>query len=380
MFPVVSPFMETLLLDTKGASELRQHHVWVAEAIDSHRAALTRDLAVAATLTNVTPTSILSHLLKSARQLRRSATQLNRRVVMVLFGGPDMNAGLWAVAQFREHFATIESQGETPDGIATKADLQWAAANLENDAALAAQWLLDHPTFLALLDAPEHNTHYLASPSGYTDLANLGQDGRISRADLQTFEDKVAAYAILRPLLPFVDTAAHGGDADEFVSQEDLQSFLATNTLPADVVAAVQTVLNDGAYHQRPWVDPETLLFAAGLVPVVGDLIDGAFALYYLSTGNATMAAIYAVGLIPIPGVSGGAIRATKETAETLQDLGAREARDYLAKEIATNYVAGELGASTADLTADLTDNPYLISASDRAASVGGGRLLGGSN
>jgi hypothetical protein len=228
-FPVVSQFMDTLLLDTNRASELRQHHVWVAEAIDNHRAALTPDLAVAAALTRVTPTSILSHLRTSARQLRRTATQLNRRVAMVLFGGSDMNAGLWAVAQFREHFTTIESHGETPDGIATKDDLQWAATNLESNAAAAAQWLLDHPTFLSLLDAPEHNTHYLASPDGYTDLANLGQDGRISLADLQSFEDKVAAYATLRPLLPFVDTTAQGGTADGFVSQDDLQSFLNTN-------------------------------------------------------------------------------------------------------------------------------------------------------
>ena len=372
--------MDTLLLDTEKASGLRQHHLWVAEAIDNHRAALAPNLAVAATLTSVTPASIVGHLLASAWQLRRTATHLNRRVAMVLFGGADMNAGLWAVAQFREHFDTIESQGKTPDGIATKGDLQWAAANLKSDAAVAAEWLLDHPAFLALLDAPENNTHYLASPDQYTDRANLGQDGRISRADLQTFEDKVAVYATVRPLLPFVDTAAQGGDADGFVSRDDFQSFLDTNDLPPDVVAAVQTVLTDGAYHQRPWLGPKTLLFAAGLLPVVGDLIDGAFALYYLSTGDVTMAAIYAVGLIPIPGVSGGAVRATKETAEALQHLGAREARHYLAKEIATNYVVGEFGASAADLTADLTDNPYLIAASDRAVILGGGRLLGGSN
>lgn len=370
--------MNTLLLDTGKASELRQHHVWVADAIDNHRSGLTPALFEAALLIQTSQDSINPTLFALTDGLRSTAQELSRRIAMVLFGGPDMNAGLWAVAQLQENFAIIESQNGTADGFTSKEDLQWAAEHLDDEAAQASQWLLDHPDFLKLLDAPGHNTHYLTSTGGYTDPFNLNTDGQISLADLQIFEDKVATYATIRPLLSFIDTAAQGGDNDDFVSKEDFEAFVRDNDLPPEVMTAVATVLEDQAFHERPWIDPEKLLFAAGLVPVLGDLIDGAFAMYYLSTGDYTMAAIYAVGLIPIPGVSGGAVRTAKETAEALQSLTAREARDYLVEEIVVNYVVGEFSASAADLTEDFTDNPYLIAATDRAASLGGGRLVGG--
>ena len=240
-----------------------------------------------------------------------------------MFGGPDLNRALWAVEQLRDEWSTIDSRGGaggSPDGIVSRDDLEWAAAHLSGDTTAAARWMLDHPDIFRALETAAQKTDYLRAEGPAT--RRDGGDDKLSLADVDAWLHQLDTWATLIPYLPAIDVARHGGDVDGTLSRADFEAFLAGAGLPSDVRAAARAVLDDEAFHQPDdgllsWDNVATV---ASLIPGVGDVIDGAMALYYVSQGRWADAAMSGIGLIPVPGVSGGSVRAARAGAEEIGD------------------------------------------------------------
>ena len=324
---------ELLLLDVDAATELHQTMTMVADELDLDRGALGRTLADVDRFVGAPPDDPDPWLREAADTLRNEAADLARRLRMVIFGGPEINAGLLALDHVRANFATIDNRGGAEgegDGIVSRDDLEWAAAHLDADTAAAARWLLDHEDFFGSVETASDNDDYLAA--GGTEFGGARDgDGKLSLDDIAAHSSKLETWATLVPYMAAIDIAAHGGDHDGVMSRNDFESFLEDQDLPAEVRQAAQRVLDDGAFHDTGGglVSWGTLLDVASFIPIVGDVIDGATALYYLSQGEWEQAAMAGIGLIPIPGVSGGSVRASREIIEEVGETAAqRTARE----------------------------------------------------
>lgn len=365
---------ERLLLDTESATQLMQHQKWVGEALNAHRAALTAPLGEAALLLTITAPPSIRRLLVVADHLLDASQRLAKRIWIVLAGGNDINAGLWALAALRDDFAAVETRGgeSDADGYASSDDLRWAADNLAGSAGLATQWLLEHPEFLSAVAESEGNDDYFNDPyradfvgSDATFLSGL------MATDITSFETQLETWATLLPHMGDIDTAAEGGDADGTMSKKDFEAFLAQADLPADVRLAAEQILADDAYHDTGFGFIDFLDFVTFL-PVVGDFVDAGLALYYFSQGDYVNAIAHGVGVLPIPGVSGGMVRGVREGSEFLLRRTTREGVEYVERrafrEAAQAYGAEasrELlfdkgGDLVGDAVADATDNPYM--------------------
>lgn len=62
-------------------------------------------------------------------------------------------------------------------------------------------------------------------------------------------------------------------------------------------------------------------LDVAGLIPVIGELADGANALYYLAEGNKTDAALSAAAMIPVAGMAATGVKLLRKGSKTLKTV-----------------------------------------------------------
>ncbi len=314
---------DTLLLDVEVATELHQVMTAVAEELDGDRSAIRSWMAAAEELAGPSADDPDPWLRGLTELLRNEADDLARRLRMVIFGGPEINAGLLALDHIRAHFDVIDNRGGEAgeqDGVVSRADLEWAVEHLDADTAAAAQWLLDHEDFFRTVETARDNDGYLAA--GATEFGGGGDgDGKLSLADVDAYLTKLDTWATLIPYMATIDVAAKGGEHDAVMSREDFEAFLADYDLPPEVRAAAQQVLDDGAFHDTGGglVSWGTLLDVASFIPVVGDFIDGAMALYYLSQGRWSEAAMSGIGLLPVPGVSGASARTANAAADRIR-------------------------------------------------------------
>ena len=342
-----------MAMDTVRATELRQRMETAADDLDWDAQALVGPLAEASSLLGSPVPDIPTDVRRVAGELRASASDLQERTRIVLAGGPEMNEGLAALERIRSHFTMIESRGDSDaaDGLLSRRDLQWARHSADSDTAAAAAWLLDHDHFFDQVETAKHNDDYLDRPySGDFAFDPDDRDGLMSRDDIAAFLDKTAAWSALLPHLQTVDVV-QGGAADGFISRDDFEAFLSDYDLSPPVAAAVRRVLDDRAYHTGGGsVGMGSMLDALSFVPVVGDVVDGARAIYYMVHRDYATASLFALGLIPLPGLSSsgvrGAIKVVDAVATAARKSGtkaaAKEATQRAMKGTAANYAAYE--------------------------------------
>lgn len=324
-----------------------------AQDLDWDAQALVGPLAEASSLLGGPLPDVPTGVRRVAGDLRDSAADLQERTRIVLAGGLEMNEGLAALERIQEHFTMIESRGDpdTADGLLSRRDLRWAVHSADSATAEAAAWLLDHGHFLDQVETAAHNDEYLDEAyEGEFAFDPDDRDGLMSLDDIDAFLDKTAAWSALLPHLGTID--AVGGDApDGFLSRRDFEAFLSDYNLSPAEARAVQQVLDDRAYHSTgDGVGLGGALDAVSFMPVIGDIVDGARALYYVVHGDYSTASLFALGLIPLPGLSSSGVRGAKKivdrVASTFRSRGARaatqEAGQLAMKGTAANYAAYE--------------------------------------
>ena len=352
--------MEDLMaIDTVRATELRQRMEAAADDLEWDARVLAGPLAEASSLLGGPLPDVPTGVRRVAGQLRASALDLQERTRIVLAGGPEMNEGLAALERIRDHFTMIESRGDpdAADGLLSRRDLRWARHSADSPTATAAAWLLDHDHFFDQVETAKHNDDYLdRAYEGEFAFDPDDRDGLMSRDDIDAFLDKTAAWSALLPHLATVD-AVDGGAPDGFISRRDFENFLSDYNLSDEEAGAVRQVLDDRAYHTKDGgIGLGTMLDGLSFVPVIGDIVDGARAVYYVVHGDYATASLFALGMIPLPGLSSsgvrGAIKVVDKVATAARNRGTRAAfRDggqLAMKGTAANYAAYEGARRTA--------------------------------
>ncbi len=349
---------DLMAMDTERATELRQRMETAADDLDWDARALEGPLAEAASLLGSPLPDIGGGTRRVAGELRDSALDLQERTRMVLAGGPEMNEGLGALERIREHFTMIESRGnpDEADGLLSRRDLRWAVHSADSATAAAAGWLLDHDRFFDQVETAKHNDDYLSRVhQGEFAFDPDDRDGLMSRDDIDAFLDKTAAWSALVPHAATIDPAGSGAP-DGFMSRADFEAFLADYNLTAEEVNAVRQVLDDRAYHTSDGgISMVNVLDVASFVPVIGDIIDGARSIYYTLHGDFGTASLFALGLIPLPGLSSSGVRGALKVVDRVKAVAhksgakeaSREAGRLAMKGTAANYAAYE-GANQA--------------------------------
>ena len=346
---------DLMAMDTVRATELRQRMETAADDLDWDAQALEGPLAEAASLLGSPLPDVPGGARRVAGELRDSALDLQERTRMVLAGGPEMNEGLGALERIRERFTMIESRGDPggADGLLSRRDLRWAVHSADSATAAAAGWLLDHDRFFDQVETAKHNRVYLDRvDSGEFAFDPDDRDGLMSRDDIDAFLDKTAAWSALVPHAATID-AAGDGRADGLVSRADLEAFLADYDLTAEEAAAVRQALDDRAYHDGGGgggVGLGGVLDGLSFVPVIGDVIDGARSVYYSLHGDWGTASLFALGLVPLPGLSSSGVRGAMKVVDRVRELarmvGPKEASktagQLAMKGTAANYAAYE--------------------------------------
>ena len=344
---------DLMAMDTVRATELRQRMETSADDLDWDAQALEGPLAEATSLLGSPLPDVPSGARRVAGELRDSARDLQERTRMVLAGGPEMNEGLGALERIREHFTMIESRGDPheADGLLSRRDLRWAVHSADSATAAAAGWLLDHDLFFDQVETAKHNRVYLDRvDSGEFAFDPDDRDGLMSRGDIDAFLDKTASWSALLPHAATID-AAGDGRADGFMSRADFEAFLGDYNLTAEESAAVRQVLDDRAYHTTGGgVGLGGLLDGLSFVPVIGDVIDGARSIYYTLHGDWGTASLFALGLVPLPGLSSSGLRGAKKVVDMVMaearaggmTAGSRMAARLVMKGTAANYAAHE--------------------------------------
>ena len=134
-------------------------------------------------------------------------------------------------------------RGGDPDGVVGLSDLQAITGNESMPAHLrdAAQYLLDNRLLLSMVSIVDQPTAYEVEP----DDATL-TPGRL--ALFLEFNHSLNAVALHFPRL---DTAAHGGEADGYVSVNDLRAAADDTSLPTELRDASAFLLANGMLTQR---------------------------------------------------------------------------------------------------------------------------------
>ena len=343
---------DLMALDTARATELRQRMETAANDLEWDAHALEAPLAEAASLLGSPLPDVPGGARRVAGELRDSALDLQERTRMVLVGGPEMNEGLGALERIREHFTMIESRGDPDraDGLLSRRDLRWAVHSADPATAEAAGWLLDHEVFFDRVETAKYNNDYLSRVhEGEFAFDPDDRDGLMSRDDIDAFLDKTAAWSALVPHAAAIDAA--GGRPDGFMSRADFEAFLGDYNLTSDEAAAVQQVLADRAYHTTGrGITMGNVFDVMSFVPVVGDILDGARGIYYTLHGDFDTAALFALGLVPLPGLSSSGLRGAKKMVDRVVAVAkivgrkeaAKEAGRLAMKGTAANYAAHE--------------------------------------
>ena len=253
------------------------------------------------------------------QQLRIDSDDISQRAQMILLGPEGLDLALWAIEVLRE-----TPEAWAGDDIVSQGDLE-SFVTRTDALGEAARVLLTNQEILSMLDTAKENSDYLADPTeGFH--AN-GGDGRISLDDLDAFEAKMSAYTTLLPYLATIDTAAQGdpSKADQFLSQADFEAIAADESLPPEVREAAAAVIAHGAYHRKDGFGWDDVGFwameAAGVLPVVGEIVDTTRALYALSQGDWKSALMFGAR-VAMPLGSGKTLSA----ARALIEMGRRRA------------------------------------------------------
>ena len=344
---------DLMAMDTVRATELRQRMETAADDLEWDARALVGPLAEASSLLGGPVPDVPTGARRVAGELRASALDLQERTRLVLAGGPEMNEGLAALERIRDHFTMIESRGDadSADGLLSRRDLQWALHSADSETAEAAAWLLDHDHFFDQVETAKHNDDYLdRAYEGEFAFDPDDRDGLMSRDDIDAFLDKTAAWSALLPHLATID-AVDGGAPDGFISRRDFETFLSDYNLSSEEADAVRQVLDDRAYHTASGgIGLGAMLDGLSFVPVVGDIVDGARAIYYVVHRDYATAALFALGLVPLPGLSSsgvrGALKVVDRVATAARNTGTkaavREGGQLAMKGTAANYAAYE--------------------------------------
>lgn len=344
---------DLMSMDTARAAELRQRMEAAADDLEWDAQAMVGPLAEAASLLGSPLPDIGGGTRRVAGELRDSALDLQERTRLVLAGGSEMNEGLGALERIREHFTMIESRGDPgkADGLLSRRDLRWAVHAADSTTAAAAGWLLDHDRFFDQVETAKHNNDYLDGVhTGEFAFDPDDRDGLMSLDDIDAFLDKTAAWAALVPHAATID-AAGSGAPDGFMSRADFEAFLGDYNLTAEEANAVRQVLDNRAYHASGGgISMVNVLDAASFVPVIGDIIDGARSIYYALHGDFGTASLFALGLVPLPGLSSSGLRGAKKVLDRVIAAGRKTGAKAAGKEAgrlamqgtAANYAAYE--------------------------------------
>ena len=252
-------------------------------------------------------------------QLRIDSEDISQRAQMILLGPEGLNLALWAIEVLRD---TPEAWGG--DHIVSRRDLESFVTRTDK-LGEAARILLANGGLFTMVDTAQNNQDYLANPD--EGFHATGGDGRISLDDLDAFEAKMSAYTTLLPYLAAIDTAAQGDPtkADRFLSKADFEAIAADASLPPEVREAAAAVIAHGAYHRKDGFGWDDVGFwameVAGVLPVVGEIVDTTRALYALSQGDWKSALMFA-GRVAMPLGSGKTLSA----ARALVEMGRRRA------------------------------------------------------
>lgn len=333
-----------MALDTVRAVELRRRMEQAADDLDWDAQALTGPLAEAAGLLGGSVPDVADGARRMAGELRDSALDLQERTRIVLAGGPEMNEGLAALERIRDSFTMIESRGDPAeaDGLLSRRDLQWARHSADEATAAAADWLLAHNRFFDQVETAKHNDDYL-------DRAHQGEfafdpddrDGLMSLDDIEAFLDKTTAWSRLLPHLATIDDTEGTGRLDGVVSRRDLEAFLSDYDPSPETAEAVRQALDDRAYHTGSGGGLGALLEAVSFVPVIGDVVDGARSIYYALHGEFATASLFALGLVPLPGLSSSGVRGAIKVVGAVADAARKHGTKAAVKEAAQRGIKG---------------------------------------
>lgn len=344
---------DLILMDVERAVELRQRMTTAADELDFDAQALTGPLSEASHLLGRSVPDVQTGIRRAAQDLRGSAMDLHERTQAVLAGGPELNEGLAALERIRSSFTMIESRGDpdAADGILSRRDLQWARHSAGGTVAAAAAWLLDNSRFYDQVETAKHNNDYLDRPyDGEFAFDPDDRDGHMSRDDIDAFLNKTTAWSTLLPHLQTID-GVHGDAPDGIMKRRDFEAFLHDYDLSPKVADAVQQVLDDRAYHtSEGGIGLGAMLDALSFVPVIGDVVDGARAVYYAVHGDYATASLFALGLVPLPGLSASGVRGAIKVVDAVATVARKSGKKAAVKEAgqramkgtAANYAAYE--------------------------------------
>ena len=332
---------DIMFMDIGTAISLQRLMMLTAERLDADAHVLAQTLKETSQLLPTTA-NVVPGVKRAASDLRVNAKDLESRIKMLLAGGPEAVRGLAALERIRINFSTIDTRGDTeqPDGKVSLNDLRWASrpdSPVDEKTRAAAAWLADNQDFFAIAEAADENNSYIAEPYSNKFVHNPEhEDGMLSVADIDAFFAKTEAWATLMPYAARIDIAGGGRKRDGRLTKKDFEAFLANNDdLPRDVVRAARQVMHTDAYHKpagffKGLLNWNNVLDAASLIPVLGDVVDGARSIYYAINGDWEASIIYAIGLVPLPGLSGSGVKASwkvsKQAAEAFSKHGWRTA------------------------------------------------------
>ena len=361
---------DIMFMDIGTAVSLQRLMLLTAERLDADAHMLAQTLNEASQLLPTTTTNVVPGVKRAASNLRVNAKDLESRIKMLLAGGPEAVRGLAALERVRINFSIIDTRGDTEhaDGKVSLSDLRWASragSPVDAKTRAAAAWLADNQDFFATAETADENNSYIAEPYSSRFVHNPEhEDGMLSVADIDAFFAKIEAWATLMPYAARIDIAGaggkrDGGKRDGRLTKKDFEAFLANNDdLPRDVVRAARQVMHTEAYHKpagffKGLLNWNNVLDATSLIPVLGDVVDGARSIYYAINGDWEASIIYAIGLVPLPGLSGSGVKASwkvsKQAAETFSKHGWKAAT----KSTASNLRKGTMYNWTAKTAAN---------------------------
>lgn len=311
--------MPTVGMDAEAAFELAIDYQAVADEIDLRRLRWAAVVGEVEYWLGGEQHPVEQSLGGIAQQLRIDSGDIAQRAQMILLGPEGLDLALWAIEVLRD---APEAWGG--DHIVSRGDLEGFVTRTD-DLGEAARILLSNRSLFTMVDTARNNRDYLSDLT--EGFSASGGDGRISLEDLDAFESKMSAYTTLLPYLAAIDTAAQGDPtkADRFLSKADFEAIAADPSMPPEVREAAAAVVTHGAYHRKDGFGWDDLGFwameAAGVLPVVGEIVDTTRALYALSQGDWKSALMFA-GRVAMPLGSGKTLSA----ARALVEMGRRRA------------------------------------------------------
>lgn len=325
---------DIIMMDVESAISLHQRMATAVDELNFDAEALMEPMDEAATLLGQPLPNVVGVIRRVAADIDDNAEDLMTRIQMVLAGGQEMNAGLAALELIRANFTVIETRGavDHADGKLGRGDLEWARHQLDGEVGEAAAWLADHENFFARVETADNNDDYINNPYDNEFAYNPEEaDGILRISDIDAFVSKTAAWATLVPHANVIDTAHKGNRPDGQLSRKDFETFLKDYDPTPATSAAIHQVLSDGAYHKSSgFISWGKALDALSFVPVIGDIVDGGRSIYYALHGNWQSASLFALGLVPLPGLSGSGLSASmtvvKNAVNSIKKSGYKQA------------------------------------------------------